>query len=99
MCDALARTAAEIGSQGREQARQTADDMARLLGQSDALVQARLVAEADWAQQQHERTEQLARLWRTELAALRDEEAARGAAAVARLGELQDAVASMLPSA
>ncbi|MDP3521046.1 MAG: hypothetical protein Q8S02_10540 [Hydrogenophaga sp.] len=96
VCDALARTAAEISSQGREQARQTADDMARLLGQSDALVQARLQAEAAWAQQQAERTEQLTGLWRAELATLRNEEATRGDAAVARLGELQDAVARQL---
>jgi hypothetical protein len=96
VCDALARTAAEIGSQSREQARQTADDMARLLGQSEALVHTRLEAEAAWAQQQAERTEQLTALWRTELAALRNEEATRGDAAVARLGELQDAVARQL---
>ncbi len=96
VCDTLARTAAEVNSQVHEQARQTADDMTRLLGQSDALVQARITAETAWAEQQAERTEQLAALWRTELTALRDQEAARGDAAVARLGELQDALARQL---
>lgn len=98
VCDTLARTAAEIGSQGREHSSQAAEHMARLLSQSDALVQARIEAESTWAQQQTEHTQQLAALWRNELAALRQDEAARGDAAVARLGELQDAVARQLAS-
>ena len=96
VCDVLARTATDIGDQGREQARQTADAMARLLERSDALVQARIEAEAAWTQQHAERTEQLATLWRQELAALRQDEALRGDAAVARLGELQEALGRQL---
>ena len=96
VCDALARTAAEIGSHNRDHSSQTAEQITRLLSQSDALVQARMETEAAWAQQQAEHTQQLAALWRTELAALRQDEAARGDAAVARLGELQDALARQL---
>ena len=96
VCDVLARTATDIGDQGREQARQTADAMARLLERSDALVQARIEAEAAWTQQHAERTEQLATLWRQELASLRQEEALRGDAAVARLSELQEALGRQL---
>jgi hypothetical protein len=96
VCDVLARTATDIGDQGREQARQTADAMARLLERSDALVQARIEAEAAWTQQHAERTEQLATLWRQELASLRQDEALRGDAAVARLSELQEALGRQL---
>lgn len=96
VCDMLARTATDIGDQGREQARQTADAMARLLERSDALVQARIEAEAAWTQQHAERTEQLATLWRQELASLRQDEALRGDAAVARLSELQEALGRQL---
>ena len=96
VCDALARTAAEIGSHNRDHSSQTAEQITRLLSQSDALVQARMETESAWAQQQTEHTQELAALWRNELAALRQDEAARGDAAVARLGELQDAVARQL---
>jgi len=53
-------------------------------------------AQARLGESQHERMDQLATLWRTELAALRDAEDQRGRAAVERLGELQAAVAQHL---
>jgi hypothetical protein len=67
-----------------------------LLGQSEALITSRTEAEARWTQQQGERMDALASVWRTELGALRSDEAARGQAAVERLGELQAALASQL---
>ena len=70
--------------------------LARLMAQSEALMAAHTTAEASFTEQQRERMDQLAGVWRAELAALRDEEAARGQAAVARLGELQAALASQL---
>jgi hypothetical protein len=70
--------------------------MNRLLAQSDALVSARIDAESKWTQQHGERLDQLAGLLRTELGALRHDEAARGNAAVERLGELQTALATHL---
>ena len=68
----------------------------RLLAQSEELLRSRVESEAGWTRQQGERMVQLATLWRTELAALRAEEGARGQAAVERLGELQAALASHL---
>jgi hypothetical protein len=68
----------------------------RLLAQSEELVRSRVDSEARWVRQHGERMDQLAALWRTELGALRGEEAARGEAAVERLGELQAALASHL---
>ncbi|WP_342130006.1 DUF802 domain-containing protein [Hydrogenophaga sp. OTU3427] len=96
VCQTLEKTAGEITERASRQAGQTLDDMARLLGQSEALVRARIDTEAQWQQQQGERMEQLAAVWRFELGALRDEEARRGDAAVARLGELQAALAAQL---
>ncbi|RYF40853.1 MAG: DUF802 domain-containing protein, partial [Comamonadaceae bacterium] len=93
---ALAQTAAGITERASQQAAKTLDDVAGLVARSEALVAARLDAEAAWSAQQGERMDQLAALWRTELAALRQEEATRGQAAVDRLGELQAALASHL---
>ncbi|WP_371068351.1 hypothetical protein, partial [Salmonella enterica] len=56
----------------------------------------RIDSEASWAAQQGERMDQLSGIWRSELGALRDAEAARGEAAVARLAELQAALAGHL---
>jgi hypothetical protein len=89
---ALEATAGAIARQAGEQAAQAA----RLLDDSGQLVRARADTEARWIEQHGERMDQLAGLWRTELAALRQEESARGQAAVDRLGELQAAVAQHL---
>jgi hypothetical protein len=61
----------------------------RALAQAEELVRSRVASEEAWATRQGERMDQLAGLWRTQLEALRQEEAARGQAAVDRLGELQ----------
>ena len=92
----LAQAAAAIQHSATEQARQTQAEMSRLLAASEALVQARSEAEAQWAAQQGERMDQLAGLWRSELAALRTEESARGESAVARLAEWQDGLTTQL---
>lgn len=96
ICQALQVSARDAAERTRVQASQTLHDIAQLLNQSQALVQSRAAAEAQWAAQHGERMDQLASLWRTELAALRAEESARGDAAVARLGELQSAVTQHL---
>ena len=98
VCQTLEKTATHITEHAHQQASQTTADITRLLGQSEALVQTRIDAEAAWAQQQGARMEQLTALWRTELGALRDDEAQRGNAAVERLGALQTALASHLAS-
>jgi hypothetical protein len=87
---------ASVHETASRQASQSLGDMNRLLAQSEALVSARIDAEAQWTQQHGERMDQLAGLLRSELGALREDEAARGDAAVQRLGELQAALATHL---
>jgi hypothetical protein len=96
VCETLEKTAGEITERTSHQASRTLDDMARLLDRSEELVRSRIETEAHWTQQQGDRMDQLASVWRTELCALRDEEATRGNAAVERLGELQAALATHL---
>lgn len=98
VCQVLEGAAAQIAERMAEQAHQVADGTARLLEQSDALVRTRVDAEAEWAASQTQRMDALASVWRTELAALRDEESARGQAAVERLETLQGTVAQHLAS-
>jgi hypothetical protein len=86
--DMADRTAADAG--------RTVDGAARLLATSEELVRARTEAEDRWTRAHGERMDQLAGLWRSELAALRQEEGQRGQAAVERLGELQGAVTQHL---
>jgi hypothetical protein len=92
----LAEAAAAIRQSATEQAKQTQEEMSRLLEASEALVKARSEAEVRWAAEQGERMDQLAGLWRSELSALRTEESARGESAVARLAGWQDGLTSQL---
>jgi len=92
----LENAAGTIAERASEQAVRAQHDITRLLARSEELVRARVESESRWTAQQGEHMEQLAALWRTELAALRDAEAARGEAAVQRLGELQGALAGHL---
>ena len=77
-------------------ASKTLDGIAGLVASSEELVRTRLASEASWTQQHNERMDQAVSAVRAELAALRDEEALRGEAAVERLGELQTALTSHL---
>lgn len=122
---ALQDTATRLTQHSSEQTGRSLDGVARLIAQTEALVQARTASEAAWTQQHAQRMDELAALWRSELAALheaelqrqqarseqqglafgalsrqlqtlRDEEAARGDAAVQRLADLQVALATQL---
>ncbi|MBV1731309.1 MAG: DUF802 domain-containing protein [Hydrogenophaga sp.] len=95
VCQTLEHTASAIQHSASEQATRSMESVARLLVQSEALVLARTESEAQWTQQHGQRMDQLAALWRSELAALRSEEsthlqtlrseeAARGQAAAER---------------
>lgn len=95
-CQALQKAAGQITEQSSHHVSQTLGDIAKLLSQSEELVRSRIESEALWAEKQGDRMDQLAGLWRTELGALRDEEAARGHAALERLGELEAASARHL---
>ncbi|MBT9442429.1 MAG: DUF802 domain-containing protein [Acidovorax sp.] len=96
VCQALEGAAAQLTERMTEQVHQALGGAARLMDQSDALLHTRIEAEARWADTQAERMDALAGVWRTELVALRDAEAARGQAAVERLDALQAAVAGHL---
>jgi hypothetical protein len=96
VCQMLEKTASEINQRAGNHASQTLGEMTRLLAQSEDLIRSRTDSESQWMQQHGERMDQLASSLRTELGALRDDEATRGNAAVERLGELQAALASHL---
>ncbi|HEY9097063.1 MAG TPA: DUF802 domain-containing protein [Hydrogenophaga sp.] len=92
----LGEAAASIQQSAAEQARQTQENMARLLESSEALVKARHEAETQWVAQQGERMDQLAGLWRSELAALRAQEQERGENAQTRLADWQEGLTAQL---
>jgi len=96
ICDALAHTAQDISTHSQTQATQTLAEITRLLASSEALVQTRIAAEAQWTAQHSQRAEELSSLLRNELSALRQAEEERGQAAVARLAELQSTVTAHL---
>ena len=96
VCQALEGAAVQLTGRMTEQVEQALGGAARLMEQSDALLRTRIEAEARWADTQAQRMDALAGVWRAELAALRDAEAARGQAAVERLDALQAAVAGHL---
>lgn len=96
ICDTLSRTAQDITEQAQASAAKTLADTTRLVASAEELMRSRIACEAQWIGQHRESMDQLASLLRTELGALRDAEAARGDAAVERLGQLQAALASHL---
>jgi len=96
ICDTLTRTAQDITAHTQTQTTQTLSEVARLVASSEALMQERIASEAQWAGQHQQRAEELAAVLRQELSSLREQEALRGEAAVARLAELQSAVTSHL---
>ncbi|KRB87413.1 DUF802 domain-containing protein [Noviherbaspirillum sp. Root189] len=96
ICDTLIQTAQDITEQAQASAGNTLSETTRLITCAEELMHSRMTAEAHWIDQHRERMDQLAQLLRTELGALKDEEALRGNAAVDRLGELQTALTSHL---
>lgn len=90
---AVAQTAQQLSAQAQAQSQQLLAQVTQLLQQSEGLVQARTASEAQWAQGQRQQMDELATLWRSELAALREQEDQRGQAAVQRLGTLQTELA------
>ena len=96
VCQTLESAAGQITERASQHVSQTLAGVTQLLTQSEELVRARLTSEQQWIASQGERMDQLSAVWRTELQALRDEEAQRGRAAVDRLDALQAAVAQHL---
>jgi hypothetical protein len=93
---ALEKSATAIVERSSEQASRSLDGVARLIGQTESLVQARAQAEAVWTQEHGQRMDALASLWRSELGALRSEEAARSEGASQRAAALHTGMAQQL---
>ena len=85
-----------MAAQSQASVRSTLGEIGQLMTSTEALVHSRMEAEANWTQQHTARMDALATLLQTELTALRDQEAQRGDAAVARLADLQTAVTAHL---
>ena len=96
ICDTLTRTAQDITTHTQTQATQTLSEVTRLVASSETLIRERIASEAQWAVQHQQRAEELAAVLRQELSTLREQEALRGDAAVARLAELQSTVTTHL---
>jgi hypothetical protein len=96
ICTTLAATAQDITHSAQTSATTTLNQVSQLLVSSESLIKARIASETQWLDQHTARMDQLAALLRTELGALRDDEAQRGHAAVDRLGELQTALTQHL---
>ena len=96
ICTVLAQTAQQVTANAQASAGSTLSDLQRLTHSTEALARSRIDAEAQWLAQHGARMDQLASLLQTELGALRTEEAQRGDAAVARLGDLQTALTGHL---
>lgn len=96
VCTALAQTAQQITANAQAHASSTLSDIQRLTSSAEALARSRIDSEVQWLAQHGVRMDQLADLLQTELGALRTEEAQRGDAAVARLGDLQTALTGHL---
>jgi hypothetical protein len=94
--DTLVTTAQTITDQTQTSARNTLGELSRAMASNDELMRTRGDSEANWTRQHSERMDQVAKLLRAELGALRDAETLRGKAAVERLGELQAALTSHL---
>ena len=93
---ALENTATRITERSSEQAAHNLDSVARLIAQTETLVQARAASESTWTEEHGQRMDALAALWRSELAALRSEEAQRAEAAAKRAAELHTGAAQQL---
>ncbi len=96
ICTAVTHAVRELATQVQADAGTSLAETTRLIATAEDLMRSRITAEAQWLEQHNQRMDQLAALLQTELGALRKQEAERGDAAVAHLGELQSAVTTHL---
>jgi thymidylate synthase len=96
ICTVVTEAVRELAEQAQAGAGKSLAETTRLITTAEDLMHSRIAAEAQWLDQHRARMDQLAALLQTELGALREQEAARGAAAVAQLGDLQSAVTTHL---
>jgi hypothetical protein len=96
ICNAVTHAVRELADQAQAGAGASLVETTRLITTAEDLMRSRIAAEAQWLDQHRQRMDQLAGMLQAELGALRDQEAARGDAAVAHLGDLQAAVTTHL---
>ncbi len=96
ICTVVTQGVRELAEQAQAGAGKSLADTARLVATAEDLMRTRIASEAQWLDQHRDRMDQLAGVLQAELGALREQEAARGDAAVAHLGELQSAVTTHL---
>lgn len=98
ICDTLTQTVQDITEHAQASASNTLVETTRLITCAEELMRSRIASEAHWIEQHRERMDQLASLLRSELGALKEEEALRGMAAVERLDQLHNALQTALTS-
>ena len=96
ICSTLTQAVQRVSEQAQASTTQTLADTTRLITSAEDLMHSRMASEADWIEQHNARMAQLSTQMQIELGALREEEAQRGNAAVARLAELQTALTGHL---
>ncbi|MES2018022.1 MAG: DUF802 domain-containing protein [Pseudomonadota bacterium] len=96
ICSAVTQAVRELADQAKAGAGASLAETTRLITTAEDLMRSRIATEAQWLDQHRARMDQLAGMLQAELGALRDQEAARGDAAVAHLGDLQAAVTTHL---
>ena len=96
ICSTLTQAVQRVTEQAQASTTQTLADTTRLITSAEDLMHSRIAAEANWIEQHNARMAQLSTQMQIELGALREEEAQRGNAAVARLAELQTALTGHL---
>ncbi|WP_426174203.1 DUF802 domain-containing protein [Massilia sp. TWR1-2-2] len=96
ICTAVTHAVRELADQTQAGLGTSLAQTTSLITTAEDLIRSRIATEAQWLDQHRQRMDQLAGMLQTELGALRDQEAARGAAAVAHLGDLQAAVTTHL---
>ncbi len=94
--DLLRDSAAQLASNAHSGSQEVVAEFRDLVKTSEQLTQARIASEDKWLKDYQQRMAELANTLKTELGSLRDVEERRGEAAVARLAELQGAVAQHL---
>ncbi len=90
--------ARSIAENNETHSRRMLEEMSRLLGATEALVDARREGEKSWLEGHGRRMDELTSGMQQALSALRDEEESRGAAAVERLERLESTVTNHLAS-
>ena len=98
ICDTLTQTVQDLTERAQTSAGNTLVETTRLITCAEELMRSRIASEAHWIEQHRERMDQLASLLRSELGALKEEEALRGMAAVERLAQLHNALQTALTS-